>query len=58
MHKIVNNDAPTYLSELHPNRVNESTSYDLRYGQLSNTILMFMFFWLFILSINLTAGTI
>ena len=30
MYKIVNNDAPSYLRDLLPNRVDETSTYDLR----------------------------
>ena len=33
MYKIIHNDAPSYLSDLLPNRVNEAVSYDLRNNQ-------------------------
>ena len=33
MYKIIHNDAPSYLSDLLPNRVNEAVSYDLRNHQ-------------------------
>ena len=33
VYKIIHNDAPSYLSDLLPNRVNEAVSYDLRNHQ-------------------------
>ena len=56
MYKIIHYDAPSYLSDFLPNRVNEAVSYDLRNHQnFQVPFFSFMFVWLYILFINTQA---
>ena len=51
MYKIINNEAPGYLSNLLPNRVGEQTHHNLRNNQ--NFVQFIFFFWSFEISRNI-----